>query len=102
MIVIANPIYKSLRISKADLIVLGKKRIDCSIEQEADYESIKTLKGVGDYTAAAISSFAFDLKFPVVDGNVFRLLSRHFGIDTAIDTSSGKKEFTKLRDRNHG
>ena len=62
----------------------------------SDYHSIKSLKGVGDYTAAAISSFAYNLKYPVVDGNVFRFLSRYFGVDTPIDTSAGKKEFTGL------
>jgi A/G-specific adenine glycosylase len=61
-----------------------------------DYDSIRALKGVGEYTAAAISSFAYDLKYPVVDGNVFRLLSRYFGIKTPIDSSSGRKEFTSL------
>jgi len=62
----------------------------------SDYDSIRLLKGVGDYTAAAIASFAFDLKYPVVDGNVFRFLSRYFGIETPIDTSAGKKQFTEI------
>ena len=62
----------------------------------ADYEKLKSLKGVGEYTAAAIASFAFGLPHPVVDGNVFRLLSRYFGIDTPIDTTAGKKEFISL------
>ena len=60
------------------------------------YDEIKMLKGVGPYTAAAISSFAFDLPHAVVDGNVFRVLSRIFGIDTAIDSTEGKKYFTEL------
>ncbi len=60
------------------------------------YEGILALKGVGPYTAAAIASFAYDLPFAVVDGNVFRVLSRIFGIDTPIDTTEGKKEFTHL------
>jgi A/G-specific adenine glycosylase len=59
-----------------------------------EYEKIKSLKGIGDYTAAAIASFAFGLKHPVVDGNVFRLLSRYLGIKTPIDTTKGKNEFT--------
>ena len=59
-------------------------------------EGIKSLKGVGDYTAAAIGSFAFDLPAAVVDGNVFRVLSRHFGISTPINTTEGKKEFALL------
>src|SRR5437868_3718798 len=60
------------------------------------YEDIISLKGVGSYTAAAIASFAFDLPFAVVDGNVFRVLSRFFGIATAIDSTAGKKMFTQL------
>lgn len=60
------------------------------------YEDILSLKGVGDYTAAAIASFAFNKSHAVVDGNVYRVLSRIFGIETPIDTTSGKKEFYKL------
>ena len=59
-------------------------------------EVIKQLKGVGDYTAAAIGSFAFGLSAAVVDGNVYRVLSRHFGIKTPINTTEGKKEFQAL------
>ncbi|MGN6417560.1 MAG: A/G-specific adenine glycosylase [Pseudobacter sp.] len=60
------------------------------------YESIKELKGIGPYTAAAISSFAFNLPNAVVDGNVQRVLSRYFGISTPIDTTSGKKLYQEL------
>ncbi|MFT6936809.1 MAG: A/G-specific adenine glycosylase, partial [Saprospiraceae bacterium] len=60
------------------------------------YDTIIKLKGVGTYTAAAISSFAYDLPYAVVDGNVYRVLSRYFGIETPIDTTEGKKEFSKL------
>ena len=59
-------------------------------------EGIKGLKGVGDYTAAAIASFAFGLPAAVVDGNVYRVLARHYGIDTPINTTEGKKEFAAL------
>lgn len=62
----------------------------------ASYEAIKALKGVGPYTAAAISSFAYNLPYAVVDGNVFRVLARIFGIDTPADSAAGKKEFTAL------
>ncbi len=61
-----------------------------------DYNEILKFKGIGTYTAAAISSFAFGLPFAVVDGNVIRVLSRVFGIDTPYDTTLGKKEFQKL------
>ncbi|MFA6778223.1 MAG: A/G-specific adenine glycosylase [Paludibacteraceae bacterium] len=60
------------------------------------YESIRLLKGVGDYTAAAICSFAYNQPYAVVDGNVYRVLSRVFEISTPIDSTNGKKEFAKL------
>jgi A/G-specific adenine glycosylase len=60
------------------------------------YDEIRRLKGVGDYTAAAIGSIAFDLPIAVVDGNVYRVLARHFGISTPINTTEGKKEFAAL------
>lgn len=59
-------------------------------------EEMKTLKGVGDYTAAAIASFAFGIPAAVVDGNVYRVLSRYFGITTPINSTRGKKEFAAL------
>lgn len=61
-----------------------------------DFNSIRSLKGIGDYTAAAISSFAFDLPHAVVDGNVYRVLSRYFDINTPIDSGTGKKMFNDL------
>ena len=59
-------------------------------------EDIKQLKGVGDYTAAAIGSIAFGLPAAVVDGNVYRVLARYFGVETAINSTEGNKEFTAL------
>lgn len=59
-------------------------------------DGIKKLKGVGDYTAAAIGSIAFGLPAAVVDGNVYRVLARHYGIDTPINTTQGKRLFTEL------
>ena len=59
-------------------------------------EDIKKLKGVGDYTAAAIGSIAFNLPAAVVDGNVYRVLARYFGIDTPISTTEGKKLFATI------
>lgn len=63
------------------------------------YEGIRALKGVGDYTAAAIASFAYNLPHAVVDGNVYRVLARIFGIDTPINSTAGKKEFQQLADQ---
>ncbi|NLR78739.1 A/G-specific adenine glycosylase [Chitinophaga eiseniae] len=60
------------------------------------YDQIKALKGIGPYTAAAIASFAFHLPYAVLDGNVFRVLARYFGIDTPIDSTAGKKQFDTL------
>jgi A/G-specific adenine glycosylase len=62
------------------------------------YDEIKSLKGIGPYTAAAISSFAFNLPHAVVDGNVFRVLARIFGIDKPTDSTEGKKYFNQLAD----
>ena len=62
----------------------------------ASFEEIRALKGVGDYTAAAIGSIAFGLPLAVVDGNVYRVLSRYFGIETPIGSNAAKKEFTAL------
>ena len=62
------------------------------------YNEIKALKGIGDYTAAAVSSFAFKLPYAVVDGNVYRVLARVFETDTPINSSEGKKEFQLLAD----
>lgn len=62
----------------------------------ASYPELLSLKGIGPYTAAAIASFAFDLQHAVVDGNVYRILSRYYGIDTPIDSAEGKKQFQEL------
>jgi len=61
-----------------------------------NHADILKLKGVGPYTAAAISSFSFGLPFAVLDGNVIRVLSRIFGIQTPFDITEGKKKFQKL------
>ena len=59
-------------------------------------EGIRALKGVGDYTAAAIGSIAFGLPAAVVDGNVYRVLARHYGIATPVGSTAAKKEFSAL------
>lgn len=61
-----------------------------------DYPSILQLKGVGQYTAAAIASFAYNLPYAVLDGNVFRVLSRICDVETAVDTTEGKKRFASI------
>ena len=70
-----------------------------------EFEDILSLKGIGNYTASAIASFAYNLPYAVVDGNVFRVLSRVFGIKKPIDSRDGKKVFSQLAfellDKNH-
>ena len=63
-----------------------------------NYKEIIKLKGVGTYTAAAVASFAYNERQAVVDGNVYRFLSRLFDIATPIDSTQGKKEFQLLAD----
>lgn len=60
------------------------------------YKGLLRLKGVGDYTASAIASICFNEAAAVVDGNVYRVLSRYFGIETAINNSKGIKQFKLL------
>ena len=60
------------------------------------YQDVLALKGVGEYTAAAICSFAYDMPYAVVDGNVYRVLSRWMGIDAPIDSTQGKKLFAQV------
>jgi len=61
-----------------------------------NYKDLMQLKGVGDYTASAIASICFNQKEAVLDGNVFRVLARYFGIETDIASGNGKKEFKNL------
>ncbi|MBL0741835.1 A/G-specific adenine glycosylase [Chryseolinea lacunae] len=61
-----------------------------------NFEDLKKLRGIGDYTAAAIASFSFREPVAVVDGNVFRVLARVFGIEKEINSPEGKKIFTQL------
>lgn len=60
------------------------------------YDSLLALKGIGPYTASAIASFAFNLPYAVVDGNVFRVFSRYYGIASATDMPEGVKLFNKV------
>ena len=62
------------------------------------HKEVLSLKGVGEYTAAAITSIAYGLPHAVVDGNVYRVLSRYLAIDTPIDSTEGKKLFAKVAD----
>ena len=87
----------------------GEKDGDEAIRREAKDEDIfaalRSMPGVGDYTAGAIASFAFNLPYPALDGNVYRVLSRLFDCEIAFDTTQGKKHFRQLAedllDREH-
>ena len=60
------------------------------------YNEVRQLKGVGPYTAAAICSIAYDMPYAVVDGNVYRVLSRYFGVEMPIDSAKGQKFVSSL------
>jgi A/G-specific adenine glycosylase len=64
------------------------------------YDELLKLKGVGPYIAAAVASFAYNLPYAVLDGNVFRVLSRIYGIETPIDSTEGKNRFTGIAQEN--
>lgn len=84
--------------SRARNLHAAARQIRAAGSFPADYAGVRALKGVGDYTAAAICSFAYGLPTAVVDGNVYRVLARHFGIEAPIDSTVGKKIFAALAD----
>ena len=75
------------------------------LNSEQIFTALKSMPGVGDYTAGAIASFAFNLPYPALDGNVYRVLSRLYDCEIAFDTTQGKKHFRQLAeellDREH-
>ena len=83
----------------------GDEAIRLKARGEEIFAALKSMPGVGDYTAGAIASFAFDLPYPALDGNVYRVLARLFDCEIAFDTTEGKKHFRKLAedllDREH-
>lgn len=85
--------YRARNLQKAAATIAAAGRFP------ATHEGIRALSGIGDYTAAAVASIAFDLPFAVLDGNVFRVLSRLFGEHTNIASSTGKKHFAALADK---
>lgn len=74
----------------------GDEAIRLKTRGEEIFAALKSMPGVGDYTAGAIASFAFDLPYPALDGNVYRVLSRLYDCEIAFDTTEGKKHFRKL------
>lgn len=73
---------------------------DFNGEFPSNYNDIRKLKGIGDYTAAAIASFAFKLPYAAVDGNVKRVGARYFGIDMPIQSSTFVKSLTQILQKN--
>ena len=74
----------------------AQSNISKPLNSEQIFSALKSMPGVGDYTAGAIASFAFDLPYPALDGNVYRVLSRLYDCEIAFDTTEGKKHFRKL------
>lgn len=68
-------------------------------EQDDIFRNLRTMQGVGEYTAGAIASFAFNLPYPALDGNVYRVLARLFDCDVVFDTTKGKKYFHQLAEQ---
>lgn len=84
--------------SRARNLHFSAKQIVADFDGEfpTTHKSVLSLKGVGEYTAAAITSIAYGLPHAVVDGNVYRVLSRYLNIDTPIDSTEGKKQFATV------
>ena len=71
--------------------------VEClKLKDEEIFAALKSMPGVGDYTAGAIASFAFNLPYPALDGNVYRVLSRLYDCEIAFDTTQGKKHFRQM------
>ena len=96
----AAQLMKNHEIFHQAMRLLGDK-----VRGEEIFAALKSMPGVGDYTAGAIASFAFDLPYPALDGNVYRVLSRLYDCEIAFDTTQGKKHFRQLAeellDREH-
>ena len=82
--------------SRARNLLAAARQVAALGHFPSSFDTLRQLKGVGDYTAAAIASIAFDQPVAVVDGNVYRLLARHFSIDTPINSTEGKHVFARL------
>lgn len=85
--------YRARNLQKAAQVMREKGTFPTS------YEEIRCLPGVGDYTAAAIASIAFELPHPALDGNVFRVLSRVCDDATNIASNAGRKHFARIADK---
>ena len=101
----ARNLHKAAQLMK-DHEIFHLSNVEClKLKDEEIFAALKSMPGVGDYTAGAIASFAFDLPYPALDGNVYRVLSRLYDCEIAFDSTEGKKHFRKLAedllDREH-
>ena len=87
----AAQLMKNHAIFHQEIRLLGDKA-----RGEEIFAALRSMPGVGDYTAGAIASFAFNLPYPALDGNVYRVLSRLYDCEIAFDTTQGKKHFRQL------
>ena len=101
----ARNLHKAAQLMKNHEI-FHLSNVEClKLKDEEIFAALKSMPGVGDYTAGAIASFDFDLPYPALDGNIYRVLSRLYDCEIAFDTTEGKKHFRKLAeellDREH-
>jgi A/G-specific adenine glycosylase len=101
----ARNLHKAAQLMKNHEI-FHLSNVEClKLKGEEIFAALKSMPGVGDYTAGAIASFAFNMPYPALDGNVYRVLSRLYDCEIAFDTTEGKKHFRKLAedllDREH-
>lgn len=90
---------RARNLHKAAKMIVGQPRLaDRMTGFPATFEELRALPGVGDYTAGAIASFAYDQPYPALDGNVYRVLARLYDCEMAFDTTAGKKYFHTLAD----
>ena len=92
----ARNMHKAAQLMKNHEIFHQAKGERQKAKDEDIFSALRSMPGVGDYTAGAIASFAFNLPYPALDGNVYRVLSRLYDCEIAFDTTQGKKHFRKL------
>ena len=93
----ARNMHKAAQLMKDhEMFHQAKRLLGEEARGEEIFSALRSMPGVGDYTAGAIASFAFNLPYPALDGNVYRVLSRLFDCEIAFDTTQGKKHFRKI------
>lgn len=96
---------RARNLHKAAQQIVGSRKAEAESPFPRTFEEIRSLPGIGDYTAGAIASFAYNLPYPAMDGNVYRVVARLMDIDEPFDTTAGKKLFhqrmEELLDRDH-